>query len=319
MIRRLPNKNPGFLWLSALLFAAVAVCIGALSRSAHADIAGTSYIKQRVQNNYGISLAQPAGTIASAKYLFTVIDSANLALNGVDTLYRDAASANVISKEFADDNLSKIKDCLPGMYLSADSKVCQNCGAGYYCPGIGRQRCVYGIATCPDDTHSAEVVPQTWAGKFNNYLDLADLQAMGIPDTTLSQWELISCGRAQSSYPATSNDDMANNAPESAGGTIGPGVYLFTESNTGSTADSYSSDIVVFDRTVGYRSVHTYQYGDIPILYHTFVDTSNAVFNGWTLKFDRSWIFSTSAKNANVTDLGTVLPYYNMLCVWRLK
>jgi hypothetical protein len=290
---------------------------------AHSEIVAVSYIRNYIQSNWNISLPVPTGTIASTKYLFSAIDATNQSLNGVATSYSSSASGGIVGKTLADRELTsgKIKYCAPGTYLVAGNNDCQNCGAGYYCTGGShRQECTYKIATCPGINHFVENVPSSWTGKFNTYLSLDDLSAMNIPQTDISQWRIIACGRTQEYVQASTNAEAANAAVGDFRGTIGPGIYLFVESNVHETTtpQDYSSNIIVFDRQVGYKTVHTFSYYHIPLLYHTFVDTNNAVFQSFTLMFGENWNYNVWIKKDNVTGLAAFANENRLLCVLEL-
>jgi hypothetical protein len=125
------------------------------------------------------------------------------------------------------------------------------------------------------------------------------------------------------------NAYLANNVPVNVSLTLSPGVYMFTESNTGNGSPaSYSAEIVVFDRSVGYRPFHipSYLSGNFPgltgVIYHNFVDTNNAVFQNFTLMFNDVWDYGSWQKRANVSDIadayGVKIDRGPQLCVWKL-
>jgi hypothetical protein len=307
--------------ISLFAFLSLSLLIIFPSRS---EIVAVSYIRNYIQNNWNVSLPAPTGTIASTKYLFSAIDATNQSLNGVATSYSSSAAGGIVGRTLADRELSsKIKYCAPGTYLAAGNNDCQNCGAGYYCEGgAHRQECVYKIATCPEINHSAENIPSSWNGIFNKPLTLAEVNSMGIQATDISQWRNLGCSR-YNEHGADFDDHAAIDAATGGiKGTIGPGVYLFTESNNHSECPTscYNSNIAVFDRPAGYKSVHSTT-GVSTVPYHIFVDTNNAVYSSYTIRFPVSfWGYYVKETNISGIESAPFVAWDNNpeLCVWEL-
>jgi hypothetical protein len=207
--------------------------------------------------------------------------------------------------------------CTAGTYSTSGMNPCENCGIGHYCTG-GAQRaaCTYGAIACTGTSHTYDAaLPSIAQGTVNKVLTKNEVDAL-IPPTTISQWKRISCCNTQ--FLGTPSEINTPNYG-CAMGTIGPGTYLFVERYpAGGNIDSItgeegvsSAHIVVFDHSVGYKSMHGYD------IFNTFVDTNNATFTSYILGLPQgSW--SDNINNANVSNIGSEIENFN-LCVYELK
>ncbi|MDR1337757.1 MAG: hypothetical protein LBJ73_01870 [Rickettsiales bacterium] len=311
----LPNKNPGFFWLSA-------VDVIALCCPASADIASTSYIKNAIQSNWGVNLTSGDG-IASSSYLFAMIDAANLALNGRATTYgQGVTGSNIISKSKVDIELEKIKYCVPGTYLPPDENDCSDCGIGYYCTGgIHRAPCTGGVIACSGMNHDADEFVSD--NLMNRVLTMDEVNTY-VPATDIAQWRQLSCCATQysESYDIGigNNLQLVNDYKGCATNTIGPGTYLFTVRTgtfcTGRTdifngqANSASNFyIAVFDQPSSYKTFHANN------VFWNFVDVGNATFTTWDFHVP-TVSYCTSVNQTNVSNLASVP---REICVFELK
>jgi hypothetical protein len=73
-----------------------------------------------------------------------------------------------------------------------------------------------------------------------------------------------------------------------------------------------SAHIAVFDHPVGYKSIHANPN------FYTFVDTNNATFTSYTLRFAPGAWDSDNTNNTNVSNIGSEIESSN-LCVYELK
>ncbi|MDR0727135.1 MAG: hypothetical protein LBF37_03675 [Rickettsiales bacterium] len=153
---------------------------------AYANIASTAFVQKRVYDLWGIRLGATTGTIASEKYLYSAIDSANLALNGVRTNYSSLNTGGVIATTRGDVLIqSWIKYCAAGTYLPAGGNDCVNCGLGYYCTGGShRAPCTGGAIGCNNENNASD---QMAPGLVNRVLTLDEVNAY-MPQTEISQW-----------------------------------------------------------------------------------------------------------------------------------
>jgi hypothetical protein len=159
------------------------------------------------------------------------------------------------------------------------------------------------------------VLPDAANGKTNKALTLGEVNDL-VPQTAIAQWRKISCCGITG---GGTWDDVNLPGYGCITGTIGPGTYLFTEryhnsctgqtDSTGAGIGCTSAHIAVFDRKVGYKSMH----GDD--IFYNFVDTNNETFVSWTLRFPVvHWAENTN--QVNVSGLADGLEVG--LCVYEL-
>lgn len=204
--------------------------------------------------------------------------------------------------------------CAPGTYLPTGAIHCADCGLGHYCTGNRhRAACSGGIIGCPGTRATSDAA----APEFANRILTADEISDNVTPTDLSQWRQISCCMDMyDDYYDTLDKDWSqvNSVSGCAGGTLGPGTYLFTIRTgnwCGSNPSNYSvsADIMVFDHAVSYKTVHARN------VFYNFLDLDGPEFTGYDIHVpDHS--FCRMDIRANIDGVADA-PY--SICVYELK
>ncbi|MDR1338304.1 MAG: hypothetical protein LBJ73_04745, partial [Rickettsiales bacterium] len=240
--------------------------------------------------------------------------------NGQSTTYgQNITGSNVIAKSKVDIELEKIKYCVPGTYMPADSNDCSDCGIGHYCTGgIHRAPCTGGAIACPGENHDVdELVVDSL---MNRILTFSEVNAY-IPATDISQWQKLSgCGTQMPGGEGAVN----NIGAACAYGVIGPGTYMFVQRYPCSiyvpsgTVDPLTGEcghaniyLAVFDHAVGYRSVH------VSGVYKNLVDVDHAPYQAYTMQIPAG-AWTTNTNQTNVSNIIQEVPTTS-LYVFELK
>jgi hypothetical protein len=268
------------------------------ARAATIGIVAASYINSWIQQKWNVNLNNnPGNSIASLSYLYSAINKTNKELNGRASTYAaNGSDTNLLAVSVADSELAaKIMFCEPGTYMPANPTApyeCVACESGHYCGGGGK------------------IFP------YNQVLSLAQVEA-NIPETDITDWEKISCCKADPPAQITSG-------PACATGTLEPGMYLFVERyglrepyNDKDSIDGVkygvsSADIAVFNRRVGYQSRHA---GNI---FFNYVDTNNETFTNIVLTFPNNGGWYNESNDTNVKNMELEIKYQS-LCVYKHK
>lgn len=207
--------------------------------------------------------------------------------------------------------------CAPGTYLPAGASRCADCGLGHYCTGNRhRAACSGGIIGCPGTRATADAA----APAFANRILTADEIAENITPTDLSQWRQISCCKSlYDDYYNTLDKDLSkvNSVQGCAGGPLDTGTYLFTvrtgdwcpASDPFSGVGSFSTDIMVFDHTVSYKTIHAKN------IFYNFLDLDGPEFTGYDVRVPDHYYCATDIR-ANVDGLADVP---RAICVYELR
>ncbi|MDR0741698.1 MAG: hypothetical protein LBF28_02905 [Rickettsiales bacterium] len=209
--------------------------------------------------------------------------------------------------------------CAGGTYSANGVSPCVDCGIGYYCTGgNNRKACAGGAIACNGVNHTLDAaLPAAAASSVDKILTMDEINNF-VPATNISQWRRLSCCNRHEG--ATVNISHVNDSAFGcATGTIGPGTYLFITRYIGyGTADSLdggnnsvsSVNMMVFDRKVGYKSMHASS------VFDNFVDVNNDVFQSYTHKIPGgSW--NANQNISNVSDIVSEVGYN--ICVYELK
>jgi hypothetical protein len=282
----------------------------------------------------------PEGNIIEApayvQYLLAVIDATNRRSTGsIETNYKDDPLATDIAIPVQNvwDATARLFNCkVAGYYKEGavdpatglGSVSCESCTIGHYCPVESNDKlvCTYGALACKDTKYATNAaLPADANGKTNKVLTLGEVNDL-VPQTAIAQWRKISCCGTHGG--SGSNWSTVNTSSGCATGTIGPGTYLFIEKyhpvsiceekddSTGAGKGCTSAHIAVFDRKVGYKSMHGSG------LFHNFVDTNNETFKSWTLSFPTTSNFAENTNQVNVSGLAAGLNFTINLCVYEL-
>ena len=196
--------------------------------------------------HYGDTSIELTGTKHTSPALHIQFGDGEMAYGA---LYTSSAPNNAIHIAYADKEYWLGPWCERGTYLPRGATRCAECNMEHY--GIG--------ADLPTDARNKILT----LAQVDNYL----------PETELSEWELIDECNIQICFNADAHNDPKCGC---ATGSLTPGTYLVVHIYR--TISNLHTEMYVFDHTVGYKIQHSAAF------YGALIDTENPTFQSWTQK-----------------------------------